>query len=234
MSTLQYKAIGPERLDAMRGQGADEFGNPWRRRTAEGWEPLRCCLRTAREGEGIALISYSPWPLPWDTPWAEAGPVFVCHHRCAGYQTPQEYPPDLRGRFSLLSPFGHTGARAYRHITFVEPGDDPRKAVETVMGQPDVAYLHVRSATAQCFTFEVRPVQHPRQDHAHLTAPAGDPAVTAALAGHVREATGRHGTESLLRPASGAGPILRGRTPSAGRRGWSRARSGGSACCTCG
>jgi hypothetical protein len=28
MSTLQYKAIDPERLDAMRSQGADEFGNP--------------------------------------------------------------------------------------------------------------------------------------------------------------------------------------------------------------
>ena len=84
MSALVYKAIDPERLDAMRGQGADEFGNPWKPRTAEGWEPLRCCLRTAREGEDIALISYSPWPLPWDTPWAEAGPVFVCHQRCAG------------------------------------------------------------------------------------------------------------------------------------------------------
>src|SRR6267154_1817134 len=66
MSTLQYKVIDPERLDAMRSQGADEFGNPWKQRTAEGWEPLRCCLRTAREGEDIALISYSPWPQPWD------------------------------------------------------------------------------------------------------------------------------------------------------------------------
>lgn len=62
MSTLQYKAIDPERLAAMRSQGADEFGNPWKQRTAEGWEPLRCCLRTAAEGEDIALISYSPWP----------------------------------------------------------------------------------------------------------------------------------------------------------------------------
>jgi hypothetical protein len=157
MSTLRYKAIDPERLEAMRGQGADEFGNPWKQRTAEGWEPLRCCLRTAREGGDIALISYSPWLLPWDTAWAEAGPVFVCHRRCAGYQTPGEYPPDLRGRYSLLNPFDKTGARAYRHITFVEPGDDYPAAVEKVMAEPDVAYLHVRSATAQCFTFEVRP-----------------------------------------------------------------------------
>ena len=54
MSTLQYKAIDAGRLDAMRARGADEFGNPWRRRAGGGWEPLRCCLRTAREGEDIA------------------------------------------------------------------------------------------------------------------------------------------------------------------------------------
>jgi Protein of unknown function (DUF1203) len=156
MSTLQYIAIDPERLDAMRRRGADEFGNPWKPRAAEGWEPLRCCLRTAEVGEDIALISYSPWPQPWDTPWAEAGPVFVCYRRCAGYGTPDEYPPDLRGRYTLLNPFDHTGARAYKHITFVDPEDDHAAAVRLVMAQPGVAYLHVRSAVAQCFTFEVR------------------------------------------------------------------------------
>jgi hypothetical protein len=156
MSTLQYKAIDTERLDAMRGQGADEFGNPWQQRTAEGWEPLRCCLRPARAGEDIALISYSPWPLPWGTPWAEAGPVFVCHRRCAGYQTPDEYPPDLADRHTQLNPFDHEGSRAYEHITFVAPGEDHAAAVAKVMDHPGVACLHVRSATAQCFTFEVR------------------------------------------------------------------------------
>ena len=51
---------------------------------------------------------------------------------------------------------GFDGARAYKHIKFVEPGDDYPAAVAMVMAQPEVAYLHVRSATAQCFTFEVR------------------------------------------------------------------------------
>ena len=51
MSTLRYLAIDPERLDAVRRRGADEFGNPWQPRAGEGWEPLRCCLRTAGEGK---------------------------------------------------------------------------------------------------------------------------------------------------------------------------------------
>jgi hypothetical protein len=38
----------------------------------------------------------------------------------------------------------------------VAPGEDHAAAVAKVMDQPGVACLHVRSATAQCFTFEVR------------------------------------------------------------------------------
>jgi hypothetical protein len=157
MTNVEYFAIDPDRLQAMRDHGADEFGNPWKPRAAEGWEPLRCCLRRAPAGQDIALISYSPWPLPWTTPWAEAGPVFVCYQRCAGYQTPSQYPPQMRTNYSLLNPFGHDGARAYQHITFVEPGDDHAAAVQLVMSQPGVTWLHVRSAVAQCFTFGVRP-----------------------------------------------------------------------------
>lgn len=154
MTDITYAAIDPERLDAMRRAGVDEFGNPWKPRDAEDRYPLRCCLRRATPGEEIALISYSPWDT-W-TPWAEAGPVFVHFRRCAGYLTPGEYPPDLRDSHSLLNPFGHTGARAYDHIRFVEPSDDHAAAAQAVMDHPDVAYLHVRSAVAQCFTFEVR------------------------------------------------------------------------------
>jgi hypothetical protein len=77
--------------------------------------------------------------------------------RCAGYLTPGEYPPDLRRSHSFLNPFDHTGGRAYEQITFVEPADDHDAAVRAVMNSSAVAYLHVRSAVAQCFTFEVRP-----------------------------------------------------------------------------
>ena len=83
--------------------------------------------------------------------------MFVCHRRCPGYQTPGQYPPELADRYSLLNPFDHTGARAYQDITFVQPGEDHGAAAEAVLARPGVAYLHVRSATAQCFTFEVRP-----------------------------------------------------------------------------
>lgn len=152
MTETKYLPIAAERLDAMRENGADEFANPWTLRVAEGWEPLRCCLSGAVEGEDIALICYTPWTTP--SPWAEAGPVFVHHKRCAGYADTGTYPARFTECRSMLNPFDHSGARAYEHITFVGPDDDHEAAVRKILEQPEVAYLHVRSATAGCLTFE--------------------------------------------------------------------------------
>jgi hypothetical protein len=132
MTDIHFLPIAGERLAAMREHGMDEHGNPWTLRSAEGWEPLRCCLRRASPGEEIALISYSPWTRP--------------------------NPPAFQDSPSMLNPFDHTGARVYEHITFVDPGDDHEAAVRAVMSQPEVAFLHVRSSVAGCLTFEVQPV----------------------------------------------------------------------------
>jgi hypothetical protein len=155
MNNIKYTAISADRLDAMRTGGKDEHGNPWDLRAAEGWEPLRCCLRKPVEGEEIALICYTPWTEP--SPWAEAGPVFVHYRRCAGYDATDEYPGEFLASRSILNPFDHTGARAYDHITFLRPEDDHEAAVRAVLAEPNVAFLHVRSATAGCFHFKARP-----------------------------------------------------------------------------
>ena len=155
MSDVEYRAIDAERLARMRENKADEQGNPWTLRVAEGWEPVRCCLRYVEAGERIALINYSPWTEA--SPWAETGPVFVHFGQCAGYDG--GFPEEFRRTKSMLNPFDHDGARAYEHITFVEPDDDHEAAIQRVLSQPGVAYLHVRSATAGCFTYEARPIR---------------------------------------------------------------------------
>jgi hypothetical protein len=153
MNDIEIKAIDPERLKAMRDAGQDEFGNPWTLRIAEGWEPLRCCLRKPSEGEQIALICYSPWTSP--SPWAESGPVFVHYGECAGYNG--ERYPDYVGRGEcMVNPFDADGARVYDHITFIHAEDDHEEIVRKLALLPEVDFLHVRSATAGCFTFEVR------------------------------------------------------------------------------
>jgi hypothetical protein len=81
----------------------------------------------------------------------------VHFHRCPGYATPGDYPEAFRRSRRMRNPFDHSGARAYDHITFVERDDDHDAAIRAILDQPQVAFLHDRSATAGCFGFEVRP-----------------------------------------------------------------------------
>jgi hypothetical protein len=152
---IHYTPIPANRLNAMRAAGEDELGNKWRLKVAEGWEPLRCCFQAARAGEEIALICYSPWAEP--SPWMEAGPVFVHHEECAGYAETDQYPELFRHNKAILNPFDHSGARAYDHITFLNPEDDHIAATEHILNQPEVAFLHARSGNAGCFHFLITP-----------------------------------------------------------------------------
>src|SRR4051794_36472837 len=119
-STLTVHAIDPGRLDVVRERGADEFGNPFTAYDASGeGEPLRCCLRFARPGEPISLISWAPFTDV--SPWREVGPVYVHAERCGGYENPG-LPAELRRGPRVLRTYRADLSMDYSHNTLV--GDD--------------------------------------------------------------------------------------------------------------
>ncbi len=153
MSDLTVMAIDPSRLDAIRAHGEDEHGNPFISYAAAGWEPLRCCLRHARGGERIALISFSPFAVR--SPWAEVGPVYVHADACSGYTSP-ELPPELRTGPRILRSCHPDGSLDYDDIVYVPSGSDIEPALRDLLDRPQVAAVHVRASMTQCFTYEVR------------------------------------------------------------------------------
>ncbi len=153
MSDLHIIPIDPSRLEAIRHAGKDEHGNPFAAYLAAGWEPLRCCLRIAREGERIALISYSPFTQL--SPWAEVGPVYVHADACEGY-VGDELPPELRTGPRILRSYHADGSLDYDDIEYVPKGEDLEPALRDLLARPTVAAVHVRASATQCFTYEVR------------------------------------------------------------------------------
>ncbi|HZC69701.1 MAG TPA: DUF1203 domain-containing protein [Jatrophihabitans sp.] len=152
-TTLTVLAIEPSRLEAMRAAGADEHGNPFVGYSANGWEPLRCCLRVARPDEQIALIGYRPFRTV--SPWAEVGPVYVHAAACEGYPPDAGLPPELRtGR--MLRGYHADGSLAYDHITRVPEGVDIEASLRALLAAPEVAEVHVRAVETQCFAYAVR------------------------------------------------------------------------------
>lgn len=146
-------AIDPARLAAIRERGRDEHDNPFVTQAAAGWEPLRCCLRLAVVDEPIALISFSPFAGL--SPWRETGPVFVHAGECSGYPVDGGLPSALRTGPRVLRPYDRSGAIAYDHIEVVDAAHDVEPALRKILGEPDVAVVHVRALVAQCFTYAV-------------------------------------------------------------------------------
>jgi Protein of unknown function (DUF1203) len=92
-NSLLVDAIDPVRLDAVRKTGADGHGNQMRPFAATGQgEPLRCCLRYAKPGEQITLISYAPFEQP--SVWREVARSTSSRSR-APEPTPKPAPTSL-------------------------------------------------------------------------------------------------------------------------------------------
>jgi hypothetical protein len=154
MNQLRVVPIPSERLATIRTSGQDHLDNPLAEWVAHGWEPLRCCLRTSRAGESLALIAYSPFADR--SAWSEVGPVFIHLRECAGYDRPGELPDDLRTGPRVLRTYHPDGSIAYEDIISVAPGEDIEPALTNLLSRPHIAWVHVRAQLSQCFTYEVR------------------------------------------------------------------------------
>lgn len=163
MSTLaatevRIRAIPTSTLRRLRAQGHDDHGHPWEPRVdRDGGAPLRCCLRDARPGESIVLISYAPVRVSTGSdagPYDEVGPVFVHADECDGPDEESRYPSGWVDRPQVLRAYGADGTIVGG--VRLEPGDDRDAAASELLADPEVAFLHSRNVLHGCYMLEVR------------------------------------------------------------------------------
>ncbi len=151
---LNVHPIDPDRLDAVRTAGVDVLGNPFTVHLASGeGEPLRCCLRFARPGERIALISWAQFDSV--SPWTEVGPVYVHAARCDGPDEVDDLPTELRTGPRVLRTYRADRSMDYEHNTLVEEGQDLGPVLDDLLSAPGVEIVHVRTVLPQCFLYAV-------------------------------------------------------------------------------
>jgi Protein of unknown function (DUF1203) len=121
--------------------------------TANGGEPLRCCLRDATAGESLVLFNHEP-PLPGsDSPYREKGAVFTHASPCAGPESAASYPADWLGRPQVLRAYD---ARGWIHpSTVVHDGTDPAAAIASVLAHQEVVEVHSRNPAYGCYMFRI-------------------------------------------------------------------------------
>jgi hypothetical protein len=150
--TLLVRPIGAAYLEGVRSRGVDDLGNPLQVAAAEGeGEPLRCCLRYARAGEAIMLISHSP---DGRGVWREVGPVYVHADACPGPPS-TSLPEELRTGPRVLRAYRPDGSMNYERNTHVPGDQDLEGELRRLLRDPDVSYVHVRTVLPQCFLYSV-------------------------------------------------------------------------------
>jgi len=111
--------------------------------------PCRHCLEWAKPGERVILFPYDS--IPAGKPYSERGPIFVHADSCPRY-TGKPYPSAFRsGRVF----------RAYNSQNDLidarlPNGEEPEQAIATLFENPETAFVHARSVSRGCYTFEVQ------------------------------------------------------------------------------
>lgn len=147
------QALPPERLETIRQTGCDDGGNNGLRHlTAEGGEPLRCCLRIAEANEVLVLIAYRPFERPG--PYAETGPVFIHAEKCEGYNRPERYPADFRDWQQVFRCYNSGGDIVGGRLT--RAGDSPEEVISELFVDPAVGRIHTRNVIYGCYMLEIR------------------------------------------------------------------------------
>jgi hypothetical protein len=154
VTPFTVEPIPEAELERIRAAGTDEAGNRLTPQvTGADPSPLRCCLRDAEPGERVLLIAYTPPGTAGA--YAERGPVFVHAERCAGYATPQVYPPGLAHRQQVVRGYDQQGRISGGVL--VDDGAQATRVIQDMLARPGVALVHLRNVGYGCYNFAVWP-----------------------------------------------------------------------------
>ena len=150
-TTFRIHAIPDEVLRETRDSGVDISGNPIEHITAEGGEPVRCCLRDARPGDELILFRIRA---------ADPGRPVSRNRRRVRARPPLRraaavdgYPPDWYGRSQILRAYDHRGR--IHDATTQHDGQSPEAVIAELLADPGVAQIHSRNIAWGCYMFRV-------------------------------------------------------------------------------
>jgi Protein of unknown function (DUF1203) len=120
---------------------------PERGVTASDGYPCRHCLQLIAMGEAYLTLAHRPFPAP--QPYAEVGPIFV-HAACARGGGDDRIPAFLDSPRHIIRGYGANDRIIYGTGQIVPTAEIPAAAAR-LFEQADVRYIHVRSASNNCY-----------------------------------------------------------------------------------
>ena len=113
--------------------------------------PCRRCLRDAEPGEAVRLVSYDPFEDDAASPYRQPGAIYVHAEPCS-YEPTGTLPGQLTRRVLSVRSFG---ADHMLRGGVVVQGAELEAVATLLLGDEDVAYLHVHNAGPGCFAARI-------------------------------------------------------------------------------
>lgn len=146
---IQFVGLDTEDVRALQDGGPDANGQtPEVQIAAGGGTPCRHCLDQVVDGEPFLVLSYRPFPVA--QPYAEQGPIFLHAGPCAAHTANNTIPKMLASPRYLLRGYNAADRIVYGSGQIVDTSDIADRAGE-MFEDDSICYIHVRSATNNCF-----------------------------------------------------------------------------------
>ena len=155
MSDIHVTALETELVRALRAGAPDANGQPAERAVSAGGvsNPCRHCLEFIPEGEDMLIVAHRPFDNL--QPYAESGPIFLCARDCERWEG-DGLPPVLADGAEDRLVKGYTpDDRIVYGLGQIVGRAEISDRARTVLNDPRVAYVHVRSSTNNCFTCRI-------------------------------------------------------------------------------
>ena len=114
-----------------------------------GMMPCRHCLTDIKAGEPYLILAHRPFPKA--QPYAEQGPIFLHAEPCARHPDSEDVPAMfLERKDYLMRGYGADDRIVYGTGKIVAP-TAVAEAAQAIFANGRIAYIHVRSASNNCY-----------------------------------------------------------------------------------
>ncbi len=150
MTDLNFIALATETVQSLQAGNPDANGQVPERRVSDGGGlPCRHCLSDIAAGEPFLVLAHRPFPKA--QPYAETGPIFIHAEACQRHGEAAEVPALFLSRAQALIRGYGTDDRIVYGTGQVVASAEIAATARDLLAAPEVAYLHLRSASNNCY-----------------------------------------------------------------------------------